>query len=448
MRLSKLLLLPLVAAALVPFGPPSVAHADSGRFQLHLDLGAGVPVTGPTNRRSSHSNDRPAGGVGWIGADFQLAAPIALEVIVGFGAFNREFPESRSTAARIGHGAIGARFRFLDDQSGYNNEEGGNLASNLWLSAHIGYADYDKAQFAIDFGGGYEISVVRPLQLGVFTRAVLMLGGRHDSVDMIIVAGLSVGLELVGTARALDSDGDGLPDERELALGTDPHDRDTDGDLISDAIEVETDTDPLDTDTDHDGLNDGREDNNQNGVLDDGESDPRRGDTDGGGMPDADEVRSLSQDPQFAGDDDLDSDGVPNNMDQCANSPEGEEVNVSGCPIVPETFTLEGVRFESGSATLLPESTSVLEEALVTLRRSPTERYLIAGHTDSQGRPAANQELSQRRAEAVLRWLVEHGLDSARFEVRGFGQEEPIDTNETEEGRAHNRRIEFRHLTE
>ena len=420
------------------------AHADSGRFHLHLDLGLGVPVVGPTNRRSTHSNDRPFGGGGWLSADYQLAPPVAIEVIFGVAGFGRPFPLSDREGALLTQIGIGARFRFFDDDAGYNNEPNGNLLSNLWASAHIGYANYDKDQFAIDAAVGYEFSIVRPLQLGVFARSVLMLGGRNESADMVIVAGISVGVELVGIAGAQDTDGDGLSDEREAELGTDPEDDDTDGDLLPDGLEVETGTDPKERDTDNDGLNDGREDLNQNGVLDDGESDPRRSDTDGGGMPDADEVRSLSQDPQYAADDDTDSDGVANNLDQCEGSPEGEEVNGVGCPTVPETFTLEGVRFASGRANILPESEATLLEALETLRQVPDQRFEIAGHTDSQGRDTANQRLSQQRAESVLRWLIEHGLDRSRFDVRGYGEAEPVDTNDTAEGRAHNRRIEFR----
>ena len=426
---------------------PKPAQADSGRFHLHLDLGLGVPVTGPTSRRSTHSSDRPMGGVGWLSADYQLAPPVAIELIVGFGGFGRPFELSRTTGATFGHIGIGARFRFIDDDAGYNNEEGGNLLSNLWVSAHIGFMSYDKSQFGVDAAIGYELSVVRPLQIGVFARTAVMFAGRDDTADVIVVAGLTIGLELVGTRGATDSDGDGLSDAREEEIGTDPYDDDTDGDLISDGIEDSTGTNPKERDSDNDGLNDGVEDSNQNGSLDPGETDPRRSDTDGGGMSDPDEVRTPGQDPQFAGDDDSDGDGVANNFDTCPGTPEDTEVNGVGCPPVPETFTLEGVRFQSSRANILDESESILLEALETLRRMPEgSRFEIAGHTDSQGATDANQRLSQQRAEAVLRWLIEHGLDRGRFETRGYGEENPIDTNDTEEGRARNRRIEFRRL--
>lgn len=426
---------------------PKPVQADSGRFHLHLDLGMGVPVTGPTSRRSTHSSDRPLGGVGWLSADYQLAPPVAIELIFGFGGFGRPFERSSTTGASLTHLGIGARFRFADDLDGYNNEPNGNLLSNLWVSAHIGFMSYDKSQFGVDAAIGYELSVVRPLQLGVFARTAVMFGGRDAAADMIVVAGLTIGIELVRTRGATDSDGDGLPDAREEEIGTDPYDDDTDGDLISDGVEDSTGTNPMERDTDNDGLNDGVEDSNQNGSLDDGETDPRLTDTDGGGMSDPDEVRAVGQDPQYPGDDDSDNDGVANSFDSCPGTPTETEVNGVGCPPVPETFTLDGVRFRSGRANILDESEGILLEALETLRRMPEgSRFEIAGHTDSQGATDANQRLSQQRAEAVLRWLIEHGLDRGRFEARGYGEESPIDTNDTDEGRAHNRRIEFRRL--
>lgn len=423
---------------------PGLAQADSGRLHLHLDLGLGVPLAGPTRRHST--GDAAVGGGGWLSLDYQVAAPIAVELIAGVAGFGRPFPRSGSTGSRFGHFGAGVRLRLMDDQAGYNNEEGGNLPSNLWVSAHVGFMNFDDAQFGIDAAIGYEISVVRPLQLGLFARTALMFAGRNDGVDMIFVAGISIGIEVVNTRVDDDRDGDGLSDAREAELGTDPDDYDTDGDLIRDGVEVETGTNPTESDTDNDGLNDGREDTNRNGVLDEGETDPRRSDTDGGGMPDPDEVRNSAQDPRYAEDDDRDGDGVANHVDACPDSPDGATVDPSGCEAAAHTITLEGVRFRTASANILPESEPTLLEALEMLRRFPDQRFQIAGHTDSQGREASNARLSEQRARAVLRWLVEHGLDGDRFEPHGFGSTEPVAPNDSPEGRARNRRIEFRRL--
>ena len=69
------------------------------------------------------------------------------------------------------------------------------------------------------------------------------------------------------------------------------------------------------------------------------------------------------------------------------------------------------------------------------------------GHTDNRGARAYNQRLSEERAASVLRYLIEHGVEKERLESRGFGPDEPKTTNDTEEGRATNRRVEFKILS-
>ena len=73
-------------------------------------------------------------------------------------------------------------------------------------------------------------------------------------------------------------------------------------------------------------------------------------------------------------------------------------------------------------------------------------RVEIGGHTDDRGGTASNETLSRQRAEAVRDWLVSHGIDTSRLEVRGYGESRPTASNATPEGRARNRRIEFRRL--
>lgn len=436
-------------ALLVVASVPTSAFADSGRLHLELDVGLGAPIAGEARRASNHSDDTSFGGMAWITADYQLSRPWAVEVIFGYGGFAKPFPTSNSTGTRYGTLGVGARLRLLDDSAGFANEPDGNIQSNLWVSLHIGYHNFDDVQFGIDGAIGYEISVRRPVQLGVFLRTALMFAGDNPGVDMVMLGGLSVSFEILGVRQADDTDGDGLSDEREATLGTDPENDDTDGDGIPDGIEVETQTDPKNPDTDHDGLNDAREDANRNGVLDDGETDPRRSDTDGGGMPDPDEVRTMGQDPRYAADDDTDGDGVPNHIDACAGSEEGAEVDGAGCgsvPLAQGSMVLEGVSFGSNSAEILPESEEVLRRALETVRRLGDARIEIAGHTDDRGSASANRRLSLRRARAVRDWMVRNGIDRGRFEVRGVGEADPMTTNDTPEGRARNRRIEFRRL--
>ena len=85
----------------------------------------------------------------------------------------------------------------------------------------------------------------------------------------------------------------------------------------------------------------------------------------------------------------------------------------------------------------------MLDRAVAVFQEFPSIRIEVSGHTDSTGAPAYNRDLSRRRAEAVKRYLVEHGIDVARIQTRGAGPDEPLDTNRSAAGRARNRRIEF-----
>ncbi len=101
------------------------------------------------------------------------------------------------------------------------------------------------------------------------------------------------------------------------------------------------------------------------------------------------------------------------------------------------------IHFESDSDRILPESMKLLEEVARILNTCPKTRVLIAGHTDATGSATYNQSLSERRAAAVGRALVRLGVSSARFTAVGYGESRPVADNDTEEGRAKNRRIEF-----
>ena len=101
------------------------------------------------------------------------------------------------------------------------------------------------------------------------------------------------------------------------------------------------------------------------------------------------------------------------------------------------------IRFESGRATLDPDSGGLLDRLIETALRCPTANIEIAGHTDAVGEPAANQSLSEKRAQAVVDYLVKAGLPASRFTALGYGSTQPVATNDNEQGKAQNRRIEF-----
>ena len=105
-------------------------------------------------------------------------------------------------------------------------------------------------------------------------------------------------------------------------------------------------------------------------------------------------------------------------------------------------IVLEGVLFESGLATIQEESYPRIDRVVEYLTHRASARIRIAGHTDNVGNPQRNQTLSEERAQAVADYIVAHGIESGRVEAVGFGDQLPVASNDTDEGRHQNRRIE------
>ncbi|HTE94311.1 MAG TPA: OmpA family protein [Bradyrhizobium sp.] len=101
------------------------------------------------------------------------------------------------------------------------------------------------------------------------------------------------------------------------------------------------------------------------------------------------------------------------------------------------------IRFESGRATIDPDSAGLLDRLIETALRCPSANIEIAGHTDADGEDGFNQALSEKRAQAVTDFLVKAGLPAERFTAMGYGSTQPVAGNDTEEGKAQNRRIDF-----
>lgn len=151
---------------------------------------------------------------------------------------------------------------------------------------------------------------------------------------------------------------------------------------------------------------------------------------------------------------DRDKDGILDKDDACPDEfgQADPDPKKNGCPKVQITATeikiLERIEFDTAKATIRPESDPVLNAVLSTLRDHPEIlKVSIEGHTDNRGGKAYNKKLSQSRAEAVMKWLTDRGIAAGRLTAQGFGQERPIDTNNTDAGRQKNRRVEF-HITE
>src|SRR5258706_1497693 len=104
---------------------------------------------------------------------------------------------------------------------------------------------------------------------------------------------------------------------------------------------------------------------------------------------------------------------------------------------------LYGVHFDLNKASLRPDSDGALQQVAAFLQANPAVNVEMQGHTDATGDAAANQTLSEGRAASVRTWLVQHGVAGTRITAKGYGKSQPVATNETEEGRARNRRVEL-----
>jgi outer membrane protein OmpA-like peptidoglycan-associated protein len=114
-----------------------------------------------------------------------------------------------------------------------------------------------------------------------------------------------------------------------------------------------------------------------------------------------------------------------------------DEINKSG------HVAVYGIHFDTGKATIQADSENVLSEIVKLLQQTADLKLRVEGHTDSQGNAAANQALSEKRAQAVVAWLVSHGVTNGRLAAKGLGPTEPVADNSTEDGRAKNRRVEL-----
>jgi len=137
---------------------------------------------------------------------------------------------------------------------------------------------------------------------------------------------------------------------------------------------------------------------------------------------------------------DEDGDGVPDDRDKCPGTPKGMKVNADGC--IAE-ITVPDVHFDFNSAVLKPGFGELLAGLYQEYRgQVRPERIIVIGHTDSVGSDQYNQKLSMRRAMAVKQHMVEvGGIDAGLIDPRGAGESQPVADNETEEGRAQNRRV-------
>lgn len=134
---------------------------------------------------------------------------------------------------------------------------------------------------------------------------------------------------------------------------------------------------------------------------------------------------------------DEDGDGICDDVDKCPGTPKGARVNAMGC------WVLANVLFDFDKSNIKPEHYRFLDEVAEVFNMNPGLNAQIQGNTDNIGTAKYNMKLSLRRAKSVMRYLVNKGVAESRMSIRGFGFSRPVATNDTEEGRALNRRVEL-----
>jgi len=275
----------------------------------------------------------------------------------------------------------------------------------------------DENDLTAMFGAGLLIDLGPARDDGSAMQLRADLGARRSLSDnsqfphtVDYVGGLGIQYSWGGTVTRLpvDTDGDGVTDDLDKCPGT----------PAGTAVDATGCAMPQDDDGD--------------GVFNEGDKCP--------GTPPGKKVDAVGC--EIDGDDD--GDGILNSVDQCPTTPKGERVNNVGCPFDRE-LVLQGVKFATNSAELLPESMPILENAIATLKRYPEVNIEVAGHTDSRGSDAYNLQLSAQRAESVLKYLREGGVTNT-LTSRGYGETDPIASNDTDEGRQQNRRVVLRTL--
>jgi len=290
--------------------------------------------------------------------------------------------------------------------------------------------------------------------------------------NFTLQAGLTA---FLGRSRPRDSDGDGIVDRLDACRATPPQEavddrgcalpKDTDRDGIVDRLDQCAATpsrDPVDArgcslpkDSDGDRVTDDldRCPSSSPGEAVDSAGCPK--DTDGDGVIDAADrcpVTALGEKVDATGcppapPRDSDGDGSVDTSDKCPGTPAGERVDAIGCPALfvgsSRTSVLEGVSFETGRIALTAQARGALDRVAVSLKANPGLRVEVAGYTDSRGAVSTNLRLSQARADAVRGYLIERGVAPEQVSARGYGAEDPIDTNATAVGRSRNRRVEL-----
>ncbi len=320
-----------------------------------------------------------------------------------------------------------------------NQAEGVNFDGGLGFKFPIG------ANTSLFIAGSYVKGIEAERLAGKTPKAMETYTEDHVQLTSIIEFAF-------GAAK--DSDGDGVKDKKDECPDTPA------------GVKVDEKGCPLDRDGD--GVPDYKDD-----CPDEAGDAKFNGcpDRDGDGIPDKDD--DCPDEPglaKFNGCPDTDEDGVPDKIDQCPNTPKGCPVDAVGCPLDSDgdgvidcedkcptekgpasnngcpdwaEISVSALLFDFDKSDLRPEGEAELDKLASQLNASKEYDIVIGGHTDSVGTEEYNMKLSERRAQAVVKYLLKKGVNNAYVGSNNYGETKPIVNNDTEENRQKNRRAEF-----
>ncbi|TDR24658.1 OmpA family protein [Flavobacterium cheniae] len=324
---------------------------------------------------------------------------------------------------------LGGGYNFFGDASA--GTVNGGLGLTFWVTENVGLQLQSVYKHSFDDDRVADLDV--PTHIQHFAGITFKFGGKDTDGDGIYdkddacpeVAGLP---EFKGCP---DTDKDGIQDSE-------------------DACPEEVGTKELN----------GCPDNDGDGIINSEDACPEdKGTKMMNGCPDADGDGVADKDdkcPTVAGAKDnagcpwpdTDGDGVADKDDKCPTVA-GTVAN-NGCPEVSDETMKKlndygkTILFNSGKASFQKQTMPVLQAMAAILKEYPTAKFSLEGHTDSDGKDAMNQKLSEDRAAAVKNFLIEQGIDASRLSSKGFGESMPVDSNKTSKGKANNRRVEVK----
>jgi outer membrane protein OmpA-like peptidoglycan-associated protein len=464
----------------------------------------GVQVGGGVNQLFSDLGDgffdfsRAPYGFAQVGLSYYLNRSFDANFGVSYGevGFWTESPNILDLRGRMAQGVLSVKYKFAN---GYILNDKSKIRPYIYLGAgganFAGVPGEDStrvnAQTAYSANGGVGLTFMLTDRLSLgYNLGYLWLNS--DNIDRITTKSneqiLQHSLNLGYTFGApKDDDKDGIPNlvdkcpDTPAGIKTDllgcPIDSDLDGiadyldSCISEKGIAQFNGCP---DTDGDGIKDSEDscpqerglanfrgcpDSDGDGIKDSEDSCPTVSglakfagcpDTDGDGIIDKDDacpnIKGLAN---FQGCPDTDGDGIKDGDDTCPTVA-GVAAN-KGCPEVKEEVkqlfskALTGIQFETGKDIIKKNSFPILDQVVKVMMENPEYKLDIFGHTDNQGDSNKNLDLSERRAKAVEKYLIEKGVPQSRIvAVKGFGSTMPVADNSTAEGRAKNRRVEFK----